>query len=767
MASSLRLHHVHTHLSDGFHTTKELQDMGVVVPCDHDNILANVLLGTVIAMEGYVEHEGQTKHITLFARNQEEYEALCNLLWKRKFTLQDVLDSQVAFGTGCSSSPLHEVVERMDFSALEPYKDRCIIEIFPYQSKHVENEWRKRGFTVLPASDYHGPADELELLFLARPPSFWGGKKMVEKLEANPAYFTSVIDAGEALERFLDTYPPFKPSHPLPPIPREFVARLWELASTDSEAMREFNILASTGFVEYVAFVVEYVRRLKERGITVAIRGSARGSHLVSLAFGLPSPAPYGAIFERFFHEKRITAPDIDIDVDDQDKAVAVLKEFVSELGGKVAKLTNYVTFTELTATKRLLQAKVGTVTAKLQGQDMESFVRKSPLVPDALRGTLLRAMGLLAGRVCTTGSTAAGFIVSKYIPVRQKTGDCMFSANTVDSVGGFKVDILQVDGLSNVVEVKEVPTKVKWFQATAGIPHLCQYKGGLTAKAIFMLKGELTVEDLMLVLALIRPGVPYAGYVLRKTYGEHPLFDLLYPNSTPEKEPIVYQEDLMMAVYKVTGSWEYADKVRKAVAKKDPNPDALSLVERLGYDPSTLNYSFNRAHALSYAEVVAKAIKALKENPGRVIASYLNQHRKKGREVAHGVYCAVLLLDSVKKGTATWGDRNTLTIGTSTPLLPNSDVRRELEEFCAPVSTIISMRDFIKEEKEDEIRGLLIPTREGTTIHWVVVTAYGCIPVQVFKRLRERVGYGIHTVRFIMNANRLTKLCKPVGIGG
>jgi len=79
---------------------------------------------------------------------------------------------------------------------------------------------------------------------------------------------------------------------------------------------RELSCIADLGFAPYFLLAREAVEIAREKRIPVTGRGSAANS-LVSYCLGLTQPEPFSnrLLFERFMHEYRADAPDIDLDL--------------------------------------------------------------------------------------------------------------------------------------------------------------------------------------------------------------------------------------------------------------------------------------------------------------------------------------------------------------------------------------------------------------------------------------------------------------------
>jgi error-prone DNA polymerase len=79
----------------------------------------------------------------------------------------------------------------------------------------------------------------------------------------------------------------------------------------------ELAIIARTHLASYFLTVADVARRIRQRGIRCAIRGSGAGclvNHLTGIS--AVDPLEHGLIMERFLSEGRATMPDIDLDVE-------------------------------------------------------------------------------------------------------------------------------------------------------------------------------------------------------------------------------------------------------------------------------------------------------------------------------------------------------------------------------------------------------------------------------------------------------------------
>ncbi len=79
----------------------------------------------------------------------------------------------------------------------------------------------------------------------------------------------------------------------------------------------ELAIIARTGLASYFLTVADVARRIRQRGIRCAIRGSGAGclvNHLTGIS--AVDPLEHGLIMERFLSQGRASLPDIDLDVE-------------------------------------------------------------------------------------------------------------------------------------------------------------------------------------------------------------------------------------------------------------------------------------------------------------------------------------------------------------------------------------------------------------------------------------------------------------------
>jgi DNA polymerase III alpha subunit len=84
----------------------------------------------------------------------------------------------------------------------------------------------------------------------------------------------------------------------------------------DTRLEEELALFDSLGFTGFMLVVSEILAHCREKGIPVAVRGSAVSSLVLNLLGGSPvDPLAQGLLFERFLHAGKSAWPDVDIDL--------------------------------------------------------------------------------------------------------------------------------------------------------------------------------------------------------------------------------------------------------------------------------------------------------------------------------------------------------------------------------------------------------------------------------------------------------------------
>lgn len=223
----------------------------------------------------------------------------------------------------------------------------------------------------------------------------------------------------------------------------------------------ELGVIERMGYEDYFLVLADIVRWAHDQHILVGPgRGSAGGS-LVAYLLGITEldPLKHGLLFERFLNPQRVSAPDIDVDFQD-DRREEVIAYAVEKHGAD--RVAQVVTFGKIKAKAAIKDANrvmggtysegeklVSMIPAPIAGFDhplegLSKLQHANPDVYDLATG--------LEGLVRSTGKHAAGIIISPeplsdIIPVKKDKTDNILTAAydqaTLEAHGLVKYDCL------------------------------------------------------------------------------------------------------------------------------------------------------------------------------------------------------------------------------------------------------------------------------------------------------------------------------------
>ncbi|MDD5644805.1 MAG: DNA polymerase III subunit alpha, partial [bacterium] len=448
----------------------------------------------------------------------------------------------------------------------------------------------------------------------------------------------------------------------------------------------EMNIIESLGFVSYFLIVWDFIHYAKTNDIPIGPgRGSAAGS-IVAYVLGITNvdPIKFKLLFERFLNPDRISPPDIDIDIADEDRSRLI--DYVSSKYGKDS-VAQIITFGTMKA--RAVVRDVGRVMnmpyadvdklAKLVPEGpkvrLEDALKTEPRLKEAVdkeeKVKRLFEMALrLEGLNRHASTHAAGVVISdkplvNYVPLckgKENEVITQFDMNDVGNNGLLKMDFL---GLKTLTVIKNC---IKIIERTRGekinIDEISfddrktfELLNNADTTGVFQLEsagmqdlarriGISNLEDINALVALFRPGAMNMldDYVQRK-HGKVPIkYDhpFLEPILMDTYGIMLYQEQVMQAANAVAGyTLAEADILRRIMGKKKveemeaqkekfiggavKNNIKKRLAEKI-FDniEKFAGYGFNKSHSQAYA-IIAYQTAYLKANyPVEYMASML-----------------------------------------------------------------------------------------------------------------------------------------------
>jgi len=390
----------------------------------------------------------------------------------------------------------------------------------------------------------------------------------------------------------------------------------------------EMAVIEKQGFIEYFLIVWDYINAARNMGISVGPgRGSGAGS-LIAYAIGITNidPLKFDLIFERFLHSERVTAPDFDIDFQDnrREEVVDYVKRKYGE--NRIARIITFGTMKAKNAIKdvgRVMRVPYNTCDKITKMIPMY----KSPILPKAFGfhipkegdkdfGTVyvvpelvemynsdpqVKKMVDIAIKVedfpRQSSTHACGVIIGadildKHVPLARNGEDIttQFEGADMEHLGHLKMDFLGLRNLTDIEETKKLVKKnhgvdIDFEHCTYDDPNVFKLISTGNTEGIFQIESggfqkfmkELQpscIEDIVAAVSLYRPGpmdsIP--RYVHNKHHPEDTTYDhpILEPILKVTYGCIVYQEQVMKICQEMAGfTLGQADMIRRAMGKK------------------------------------------------------------------------------------------------------------------------------------------------------------------------------------------------------
>ncbi|MEP6599550.1 MAG: error-prone DNA polymerase [Actinomycetota bacterium] len=447
----------------------------------------------------------------------------------------------------------------------------------------------------------------------------------------------------------------------------------------------ELAIIDQLGFPGYFLVVWEIVRFCKSRGILCQGRGSAANS-AVCFAIGITAvdAVRYELLFERFLAPERDGAPDIDIDIESDRREEAIQHVYERYDRDHAAQVANVITYRPKSAIRDVAKAlgySPGQQDAWSKQVEMgyywtpETFAEIADDAEDAVPPTVILLANELQNAPRHLGIHSGGMVICdrpvvEVCPVEwgRMPGRTVLQWDKDDcaAIGLVKFDLLGLGMLSALhycfdfieqwhgvrYDLHEVPPEdplVYDMLCLADTVGVFQIESRAQMATLPRLKPR-RFYDLVIEIALIRPG-PIQGesvhpYIRRR----HGLEDVTYPHPKLEKHlkktlgvPL-FQEQLMQLAIDCAGcSPAEADQVRRAMGSKRSHEKMEALRQRL-YDGMTANgitgavaddiynkikafaaFGFAESHSISFAFLVYASSWLKLYHPAAFCAALLN----------------------------------------------------------------------------------------------------------------------------------------------
>ncbi|MCI6857388.1 MAG: DNA polymerase III subunit alpha [Bacteroidales bacterium] len=483
-----------------------------------------------------------------------------------------------------------------------------------------------------------------------------------------PEALDNTLEVISKVERYSIEHGPILPDFPLPEgfsdndqylrhLVYEGAKRRWGDELTDEQRERldfELDTIKNMGFPGYFLIVQDFIAAARRLGVAVGPgRGSAAGS-AVAYCLGITDidPIKYDLLFERFLNPDRISLPDIDVDFDDDGRAV-VLRYVTQKYGAeKVAHIITIGTMASKSAIKdvarvlRLPLPESDKLAKYVPARDFEIEGTKYKVnlkncyahIPELheqvehgselVRETLKYAQEL-EGNARNTGVHACGVIIGRdditdWVPVAtatDKDGEkvlvTQYEGSVIESTGLIKMDFLGLKTLSIIMEALEnikerhgITLDIDKIPIDDPKTYQLYSEGRTTGTFQFESTGmqkylrELqpsTFEDLIAMNALYRPGpMAYIPQFIKRKHGQEPIeYDIpVMEKYLKDTYGItVYQEQVMLLSRQLANFTRgESDALRKAMGKKkkkivdEMKPKFIEGGKSNGHDPKILD---------------------------------------------------------------------------------------------------------------------------------------------------------------------------------
>ncbi|RKX54002.1 MAG: hypothetical protein DRP30_03270 [Thermotoga sp.] len=397
-------------------------------------------------------------------------------------------------------------------------------------------------------------------------------------------------------------------------------------------AERELNLIMSRNLESYFLCVKEIIDTARSLGMMVGPgRGSAVGS-IVSYALGITKidPLKYDLIFERFLNEYRTDFPDIDIDVQDDERQM-LLKKLGERFGKwRFMQIVTFGTMGEKLALREIIRIRDldrktadGILSGRVKDHEILDLAKKLEGIPHHLS---IHAAGVII----------SGTDLMDKIPVFLEESSLIsqFDMGDLEKMGIVKIDVLGLRtlsfirnmldevGISDPMDIPLDDEKTYEIFSKGLTTSIFQMEAPFARKLAIMMKPR-NIDDISIMIALNRPGPIQSNLVSdflksrRKTEGEF-MFEMLEETSGIP----VFQEQIMRISMELCGfTPTQADEFRRAISKKDPEKmeayreKFIDGLMKRGYDEQKANeifdivmnfsnYAFNKSHSVAYSHI-------------------------------------------------------------------------------------------------------------------------------------------------------------------
>lgn len=417
----------------------------------------------------------------------------------------------------------------------------------------------------------------------------------------------------------------------------------------------ELSMLEKCGYTNYLLLTWDFLNWCKRNNIFTGVgRGSVGGS-VVAWLLGIHhvDPIKYNLLFERFCNPERVSAPDIDNDLQTSRRGEAI--DYLVKKYGNVMKIRTYSYLGNKAAIKRAGQVLgidttvVNDITKQIKEIDdimnVKAKVNKEELITTAKH---------FYGRIGAFGSHASAILITpddtiNYAPIEYQSisdesldGEKIWTQvasgdfHDLENFGLMKLDVLGLNTLDVIDNtLKQIKDKIDIFNLDINDKKVFKLYQNVDLLGCFQMDSpgmqklakDMKVncfENVIALVALFRPGPLGSGLVYSYINGKNGgrivyLCKEIEEVLSPTYNVIVYQEQVMLLAQKLAGyTLGQADMLRKIIGRKEEDKiekatqDFKEAVIKHGFSKEIAEYIgnqikaagryiFNKSHATAY----------------------------------------------------------------------------------------------------------------------------------------------------------------------
>lgn len=475
----------------------------------------------------------------------------------------------------------------------------------------------------------------------------------------------------------------------------------------------ELSMLEKCGYTNYLLLTWDFLNWCKRNNIFTGVgRGSVGGS-VVAWLLGIHhvDPIKYNLLFERFCNPERVSAPDIDNDLQTSRRGEAI--GYLIKQYGNVMKIRTYSYLGNKSAIKRAGQVLgieptiVNDITKQIEEIDDVINVRAK-----ANKEKLIDTAKQFYGRMGAFGSHASAVLITpddtiNYVPIEYQSvsdesldGERIWTQvasgdfHDLENFGLMKLDVLGLNTLDVIDNtLKQIKDKVDIYNLDTNDEKVFKlYQKGdllgcfqMDSSGMRKLAKDMKVscfENIIALVALFRPGPLGSGLVDSYVNGKNGgriiyLCKEIEEVLSPTYNVIVYQEQVMLLAQKLAGyTMGQADMLRKIIGRKEEDKiekatqDFKEAVIKNGFSKEIAEYIgnqikaagryiFNKSHATAYGYLSYITAYLKVYYPKEFMCALINSKKDQKDVVPYVAECKRLkikiLPPDLRKGNLEW----------------------------------------------------------------------------------------------------------------